>query len=293
MTTIIEIKNLSITLNRKNEASVSLIHGIDLAFTKGKITGVVGESGSGKSLSMKAIMGLLPENLTQTSEHFTFDGEDVPQNNRKSLSAAMIFQDPMTALNPLRTIEFHLIEVIRRFQKVSKKEARQLALTELVKVGLTQPEKRLKQYPHELSGGMRQRVMIAMALLAKPDLLIADEPTTALDVTIQAQILALIKTIQQTEQLSIILVTHDFGIVAGMCEEIKVMYNGYIVEEGTTEEVFYQPKHLYTQELLKAIPKGEQTTRLYAVDHESLASLALNEATFSHVSKTHRYLIQE
>ncbi|MFW7395581.1 ABC transporter ATP-binding protein, partial [Vagococcus fluvialis] len=237
---ILEIKQLKVDINKKNQKPQPIIKTIDLTIPKGEIVGIVGESGSGKSMTMKGIMNILPENGSMSYETFYFDGKD--QNNTKDkIPAAMIFQDPMTSLNPLRTIGYHLVEVVLRNNKLSKKEAEKLAIQELNKVGITLPEKRMKQYPHELSGGMRQRIMIAMALLAKPKLLIADEPTTALDVTIQAQILDLIRKLQQEEELSVILVTHDFGIVAGMCQSIRVMYDGKIVEEGTIDEVFYEP----------------------------------------------------
>ncbi|MFW7395583.1 ABC transporter ATP-binding protein, partial [Vagococcus fluvialis] len=237
---ILEIKQLKVDINKKNQKPQPIIKTIDLTIPKGEIVGIVGESGSGKSMTMKGIMNILPENGSMSYESFYFDGKD--QNNTKDkIPAAMIFQDPMTSLNPLRTIGYHLVEVVLRNNKLSKKEAEKLAIQELNKVGITLPEKRMKQYPHELSGGMRQRIMIAMALLAKPKLLIADEPTTALDVTIQAQILDLIRKLQQEEDLSVILVTHDFGIVAGMCQSIRVMYDGKIVEEGTIDEVFYEP----------------------------------------------------
>ena len=194
-------------------------------------------------------------------------------------------QDPMTSLNPLRMIGYHLIEVIRRSQNVSKKAAQEIAVKELEKVGIPFPAQRMKQYPHELSGGMRQRVMIAMALLAQPKLLIADEPTTALDVTIQAQILALIKNLQRENQLSVVLVTHDFGVVAGMCDFIKVMYQGRVVEEGTTEEIFYQPAHPYTKQLLQAAHLGDKHAELKVFDyHETLA----DELQETQLSKTHR-----
>ena len=205
--------------------------------------------------------------------------------DRRTLPIAMIFQDPMTSLNPLRTIGYHLIEVIRRSQNVSKKAAQEIAVKELEKVGIPFPAQRMKQYPHELSGGMRQRVMIAMALLAQPKLLIADEPTTALDVTIQAQILALIKNLQRENQLSVVLVTHDFGVVAGMCDFIKVMYQGRVVEEGTTEEIFYQPAHPYTKQLLQAAHLGDKHAELKVFDyHETLA----DELQETQLSKTHR-----
>lgn len=295
MTNIIEIKNLEIAFQKKGENIQKIIHGIDLDIPRGQIVGIVGESGSGKSISMKGIMNILPENSQLAYDSFDFDGREIQSNqrNREAIPAAMIFQDPMTALNPLRTIGYHLIEVIQRFSKTSKKNATALAIKELEKVGIGLPEKRMNQYPHELSGGMRQRIMIAMALLAKPKLLIADEPTTALDVTIQAQILNLIRRLQREEDLSVILVTHDFGIVAGMCQSIKVMYQGQIVEEGSTDEIFYEAAHPYTQELLKAIPSGEKGQRLYSVGNHSSESVKGNQGKLVNLSPTHRVLKEE
>ncbi|MBO0478006.1 ABC transporter ATP-binding protein [Vagococcus fluvialis] len=286
---ILEIKQLKVDINKKNQKSQPIIKTIDLTIPKGEIVGIVGESGSGKSMTMKGIMNILPENGSMSYESFYFDGKD--QNNTKDkIPAAMIFQDPMTSLNPLRTIGYHLVEVVLRNNKLSKKEAEKLAIQELNKVGITLPEKRMKQYPHELSGGMRQRIMIAMALLAKPKLLIADEPTTALDVTIQAQILDLIRKLQQEEDLSVILVTHDFGIVAGMCQSIRVMYDGKIVEEGTIDEVFYEPAHSYTKELLKAIPTGEKNQVLYSLSDYKETSQERENAEMVNLSETHRVL---
>jgi oligopeptide transport system ATP-binding protein len=286
---ILEIKQLKVDINKKNQKPQPIIKTIDLTIPKGEIVGIVGESGSGKSMTMKGIMNILPENGSMSYESFYFDGKD--QNNTKDkIPAAMIFQDPMTSLNPLRTIGYHLVEVVLRNNKLSKKEAEKLAIQELNKVGITLPEKRMKQYPHELSGGMRQRIMIAMALLAKPKLLIADEPTTALDVTIQAQILDLIRKLQQEEDLSVILVTHDFGIVAGMCHSIRVMYDGKIVEEGTIDEVFYEPAHSYTKELLKAIPTGEKDQVLYSLSDYKETSQERENAEMVNLSETHRVL---
>lgn len=286
---ILEIKQLKVDINKKNQKPQPIIKTIDLTIPKGEIVGIVGESGSGKSMTMKGIMNILPENGSMSYESFYFDGKD--QNNTKDkIPAAMIFQDPMTSLNPLRTIGYHLVEVVLRNNKLSNKEAEKLAIQELNKVGITLPEKRMKQYPHELSGGMRQRIMIAMALLAKPKLLIADEPTTALDVTIQAQILDLIRKLQQEEDLSVILVTHDFGIVAGMCQSIRVMYDGKIVEEGTIDEVFYEPAHSYTKELLKAIPTGEKNQVLYSLSDYKETSQERENAEMVNLSETHRVL---
>lgn len=287
--TIVSIDNLKVSFEKRDEPIQEIIHGIDLHIPKGEIVGIVGESGSGKSISMKGIMNILPENAVLTYDGFSFDG--VPQGEKpERIPAAMIFQDPMTALNPLRTIGYHLVEVVQRQRKVSKKVAEAEAIAELTKVGILLPEKRLTQYPHELSGGMRQRIMIAMALLAKPKLLIADEPTTALDVTIQAQILNLIRHLQKEEELSVILVTHDFGIVAGMCQSIKVMYDGQIVEEGTTDEIFYSPQHPYTKDLLKAIPTGEKGERLYSLGNHHTHPKGDEQLEMVNMTPTHRVL---
>ena len=278
---LLTVKNLNVFFHRK-QVDQQLLKEIDLVIPKGQVVGIVGESGSGKSMTMKSVMGILPENISDSFDSFVFEGQ--PVVDRSKLPLAMIFQDPMTSLNPLRTIGYHLIEVIRRHQKMSKKAAQTIAIAELNKVGIPLPEQRMKQYPHELSGGMRQRVMIAMALLAQPKLLIADEPTTALDVTIQAQILALIKQLQRAENLSVVLVTHDFGVVAGMCDFIKVMYQGRVVEEGTTEEIFYQPQHLYTKQLLEAAHLGDkEETVVFDYQEELPDVLHVRE-----ISETHR-----
>lgn len=278
---LLTVKNLNVFFHRK-QGDQQLLKEIDLVIPKGQVVGIVGESGSGKSMTMKSVMGILPENISDSFDSFVFEGQ--PVVDRSKLPLAMIFQDPMTSLNPLRTIGYHLIEVIRRHQKMSKKAAQTIAIAELNKVGIPLPEQRMKQYPHELSGGMRQRVMIAMALLVQPKLLIADEPTTALDVTIQAQILALIKQLQRAENLSVVLVTHDFGVVAGMCDFIKVMYQGRVVEEGTTEEIFYQPQHLYTKQLLEAAHLGDkEETVVFDYQEELPDVLHVRE-----ISETHR-----
>lgn len=278
---LLTVKNLNVFFHRK-QVDQQLLKEIDLVIPKGQVVGIVGESGSGKSMTMKSVMGILPENISDSFDSFVFEGQ--PVVDRSKLPLAMIFQDPMTSLNPLRTIGYHLIEVIRRHQKMSKKAAQTIAIAELNKVGIPLPEQRMKQYPHELSGGMRQRVMIAMALLAQPKLLIADEPTTALDVTIQAQILALIKQLQRAENLSVVLVTHDFGVVAGMCDFIKVMYQGRVVEEGTTEEIFYQPQHLYTKQLLEAAHLGDKEETVIFDYQEDLPDVLHARK----ISETHR-----
>jgi peptide/nickel transport system ATP-binding protein len=257
---ILKAENL-VTTFRIHRDTVQAVRGVDIQVNEGEIFAVVGESGSGKSVLMKSIMDILPETAHIQADLLQFNGIDLKTlsaEGRRKLRGkdiAMIFQDPMTALNPVKTIGSHLTEVILRHQKVSKKQAKELAIQALQKVGIPSPESRMKQYPHEFSGGMRQRVMIAMALSCSPKLLIADEPTTALDVTIQAQILELLKDLQQKESMSIVLITHDLGVVASVSNRIAVMYGGRIMETGLTDEIFYHPTHPYTRALLRAIPK--------------------------------------
>ena len=247
---LVEISNLTI-INQKSKEQTMLVKGIDLSIPKGKIVGIVGESGSGKSLTMKSLMGILPKGLEASYDRFEMDGKQV--RKPKVLPLSMIFQDPMTSLNPLRTVGFHLREVLRRFQPKLTKEEREVAILEMLdKVGISNPELRLKQFPFEFSGGMRQRIMIAMALLTKPDMLIADEPTTALDVTIQAQILALLKELQEQLGLTVVIVSHDFSVIAGICDQVYVMRNGLVLELAPVDTIFAQSLHPYTQSLLKA-----------------------------------------
>lgn len=236
------------------------MRGVSLTVEEGEILGLVGESGSGKSVTMKAVLGILPENAEVQSDSLKLNGAELSglkeEEYRKlrGKDMTMIFQDPMTALNPLVKIGKQLEEVILRHSSCSKSEAREKGVEMLRKVGIPMPEQRMKQYPHEFSGGMRQRVLIAMALACEPNLLIADEPTTALDVTIQAQILDLLKELKEEYHTSIVLITHYMGVVATVCSKVAIMYGGLIMECGTSEEVFYHPKHPYTKALLKAIP---------------------------------------
>ncbi|MBG9986274.1 ABC transporter ATP-binding protein [Facklamia sp. DSM 111018] len=289
MSDILEVENLSVVSHKKGTRSQRIIQGINLNIEKGKITGIVGESGSGKSMTMKAIMNLLEGKLESRFDRFTFEGQIINKREiiKRRLPIAMIFQDPMTSLNPLRTIGYHLMEVIRRYHKVSNMEAKKLAIEELNKVGIDQAQNRMGQYPHELSGGMRQRIMVAMAMLCKPKILIADEPTTALDVTIQAQILSLIRKRQREEGLTVLLVTHDFGVVAQMCDNVIVMLDGKIVEQGTSEAIFYQPAHTYTQELLKAIPGNRVGNRLYSMQEFRLNERQKAEGKMILVAENH------
>lgn len=270
---ILEIKQMH-TVFQTSKGEVEAIRGIDLHVQEGEILGIVGESGSGKSVTMKSVMGLLPSYAKVDSEGIFYKGIDLATLPEKELQKyrgqelAMIFQDPMTAMNPLRKVGYHLTQVIQRYKKYSAKEAEKIAIEMLTQVGIPTPEVRMKQYPHEFSGGMRQRVLIAMALSCEPSLLIADEPTTALDVTIQAQILELLKELHDKKNMSIVIISHDMGVMATMCDRIAVMYGGIIVEEGTVNEIFYNPKHPYTKALLKSIPHPEHAKgeRLIGID---------------------------
>lgn len=250
MTDSIRLENLMIE-TVKGKRVETLVKEVSIVVPKGQILGIVGESGSGKSLTVKSMMGIQPQNVQVQYDRLEFEGKTIADHQR--LPMAMIFQDPMTSLNPLRTIGYHLEEIIKRFNpSLSVKERRNKMMDMLAKVGISNPEQRLKQYPFEFSGGMRQRILIAMALLAEPRVLIADEPTTALDVTIQAQILALMKQLQESLELTVIIVSHDFSVIAGLCDQVKVMRLGQVVEEGTVEDIFDNPLHPYTQKLLQA-----------------------------------------
>ena len=284
MTNIVELKNLTVNYKPNKEVDKQLIHGIDINFRKGHITGVVGESGSGKSILMRSIMSILPNNIFDENDKFNFDGKEVKKGEKLPIS--MIFQNPMTSLDPVRTIGFRLIEVIERFQNKSKEEAKKLAIEQLEKVGILNAPLRIEQYPHELSGGMRQRILIAMALLANPKLLVADEPTTALDVTVQAQILSLIKKLQKETELSVALVSHDFGVIAGMCDYVYIMYRGRVVEKGNVEEIFSNAQHPYTKQLLAAARLENTNKELLTVDYKEDDK----HYTWQKLSDTHEYL---
>ena len=235
--------------------------------------GIVGESGSGKSVESYGIMGLLQEPGKVKSGKILFKGENVLDFDKNKMSefrgakCSMIFQNPMTCLNPVYTIGNQLMEALLVHKKCSKDEAYQKAVDMLDSVGISNPKRRMKQYPHELSGGMRQRVMIGMGLICEPDILIADEPTTALDVTIQAQILELIKEFQNKSKMSVIFITHNLAVVAQICDTVSVMYAGRVVEQGSVEEIFYNPKHPYTKGLLKSMPRidSKEQVRLESI----------------------------
>ena len=256
---LLQVKNLH-TVFPTQSGEVRAVNGINFNLDRGKVLGIVGESGSGKSVTAYSILRILdyPGNISQGE--ILYDEKDIVKmsnGNMRQIRGArisIIFQDPMTSLNPVYTVENQLTEAIRLHTDRDRKQARERALEMLQLVGVNEPQKRLKQYPYQLSGGMRQRVMIAMALACEPDILIADEPTTALDVTIQAQILELMQELKTKLGMAIIMITHDLGVIAEMCDEIIVMYAGRICERGTADEIFYNPRHEYTKGLLRSIP---------------------------------------
>lgn len=266
---LLEMKNLRLSFFTP-AGEVKAVNDVSLTMYEGDILGIVGESGSGKSVTACSIMGLTPRPGKIIGGTIDFNGHPIHQLSDKELGkirgkeVSIIFQDPMTSLNPVYTIGHQIREVLYLHTKMNKQEVCRRTPELLKLVGMNDPEKRLNQYPHELSGGMRQRVMIAIALACEPKLLIADEPTTALDVTIQAQIMDLMISLKKRINMSIILITHDLGVVAGICHKIAVMYAGRVVEFGTTEEIFYNPSHEYTRGLLRSIPK------LNTQEHEKL-----------------------
>ena len=257
---LLEVRNLYTAFDTA-AGKVSAVRGISFDVKKGESLGIVGESGCGKSVSMLSVMRLLDDNARMKAEAIRLDGEELLGKTNQEMrkvqgnEIGMIFQDPMTSLNPLFTVEEQICSPLMRHQNLKRKEAREKALRLLDAVGIPSPERRLKQYPHELSGGMRQRVMIAIAMCCRPGLLIADEPTTALDVTIQAQILELMAHMKNEFQTSVILITHDLGVISSMCTRVIVMYGGLIMEEGAIEDIFYRTGHPYTAGLLASIPQ--------------------------------------
>ncbi len=258
---LIDVRNLSVAFGEGADAT-RVVKGVSFMIGNGETVALVGESGSGKTVSAMSILRLLPNSASHPTGEILFEGKDILKANEAQLRAirgrriSIIFQEPMTTLNPLHTIEKQVGEIIKLHQKVSDQATRTRVIELLTKVGIRDAEKRLGAYPHQLSGGQRQRVMIAIALANEPDLLIADEPTTALDVTIQAQILELLKSLQKEMGMAMLLITHDLGIVRHMADRVYVMQNGEIVETGNAEEVFTSPKHPYTRHLLEAEPKG-------------------------------------
>lgn len=268
--TILSIENLRIHFETF-AGEVQAIRGVNLKLQKGETLALVGESGSGKSVTAKSVMKLLTNNAVVKEGSITFKGENILEKSERDMQSirgkeiAMVFQDPMTSLDPTMKIGKQITEVIIKHEKASKEEANKRAEELLELVGIPNAKERMKQYPHQFSGGQRQRIVIAIALACNPDVLIADEPTTALDVTIQAQILELLKKLQQQFQMAIIFITHDLGVVANVADRVAVMYAGKVVEVGTVDEVFYNPQHPYTWGLLRSMPTLHKGDTLYAI----------------------------
>jgi oligopeptide transport system ATP-binding protein len=267
---LLDVRDLGVRFSTP-EGDVSAVNGLSFQLERGQTLGIVGESGSGKSQSMLALLGLLAAN-GRASGQALFLGEDLLAmpparlNQVRGHRVALIFQDPMTSLNPYLTVERQMTEVLEVHKGLTRRSALQLAIRTLEQVRIPDAARRIRRYPHEFSGGMRQRIMIAMALLCQPDLLIADEPTTALDVTVQAQTMALLRELQRESGTAIVLITHDLGVVAGLCDEVLVLYGGRVMEQGSAEQIFYHPSHPYTIGLLGAAPRLEQDSeRLLAI----------------------------
>jgi peptide/nickel transport system ATP-binding protein len=258
---LLDVEDLRVVFSRRGQPGLAAVDGVSLQVHAGEHVGIVGESGSGKSVTSLAIMGLLPARGAQTSGRVLFAGDDLLTMSERRLrdirgrEIAMIFQDPMTSLNPVVTIGVQVGEILQRHRGMDKKSARARSVDLLDRVGIPDPQRRIGEYPHQLSGGMRQRALIAMALACEPRLLIADEPTTALDVTIQAQILELLKALVKDTGTALIMITHDLGVVAGLCDNVHVMYSGRIVESAPRRPLFAEPRHPYTGGLLASVPR--------------------------------------
>ena len=272
METILQVKNLHVTFSTFG-GEVKAVRGVNFELKRGETLAIVGESGCGKSVTSNAIMGLIAKPAGRIANgEVNFKEANLTRFSEKKMRAirgvdiSMIFQDPMTALNPTLTIGTQLKEGVKQHHRISDKEAEKRALEMMKLVGIPNAEERLKQYPHQFSGGMRQRIVIAIALICEPELLIADEPTTALDVTIQAQILELFEKIQEVTGVSIILITHDLGVVAKIADRVAVMYAGKIIETGTKQEIFYNPQHPYTKGLLHSVPRLDRKEKLQPIE---------------------------
>lgn len=278
---MLTVKDLKVSFNTRDGENQA-VRGVSFHVNEGETVGIVGESGSGKSVTAKAILGLIPPPGKVLEGEINYRGESLTGLSEKEWRGirgnqiAMVFQDPMTSLNPVKKIGAQMTEIIARHRGLNKADALKEAIKMLREVGITAPEERVNQYPHEFSGGMRQRVMIAMALSCKPDLLLADEPTTALDVTIQAQILDLLKELKDKSQMSIVLITHDLGVVAQVCSRVIVMYGGMVMEEGLVDDIFFRPGHPYTQGLLRSVPKRDGGARERLVPIEGTPPDLLN-----------------
>jgi peptide/nickel transport system ATP-binding protein len=277
---LLEIENLKVHFRGDRGQTVCAVDGVDLSVARGTTLGLVGESGCGKSVTSLAVMGLLPKDTSEVTGAIRFDRIELltlPDHKLRDIRGnrlAMIFQEPMTSLNPSYTIGEQIMEAVIRHRGLSRVEAREHAVKMLRRVNIPSPERRIDEYPHKLSGGMRQRVMIAMALSCRPELLIADEPTTALDVTIQAQILDLLRELKAETLSAIVLITHDLGVVADVCDEVAVMYAGQIVERGPVDIIFEQPGHPYTVGLLGSIPRLDTRTELLATIEGMVPNMA-------------------
>ena len=282
MAKLLEVKNLSVTF-RTRKGLVRAVNSLSFSIDAGEVLGIVGESGSGKSVSMGAVMGLIKDDNVEITGEVLFQGEDLLKKSDPELRAvrgkdiAMIFQDPMTALTPVYTVGWHIREQLQLHSSISKQAARARAIELLDEVGIPDPAKRVDQYPHEYSGGMRQRAIIAMALSLNPALLIADEPTTALDVTIQAQILDLLERLRKTHNSSIIVITHDMGVVSEIASQVLVMYAGRAVERSNKDSLFKSPQHPYTKGLMNSVPRIDRmrTSRLETISGQPASLLNL------------------
>ncbi|MBP6995231.1 MAG: ABC transporter ATP-binding protein [Phycicoccus sp.] len=268
---LLTVSDLTVTFQRHGEEPFRAVDGVSFEVRPGRTVGLVGESGCGKSVTSLAIMGLLPQRGNRVTGTVDFEGTDLlslspdAMRDRRGRDLAMVFQDPLSSLNPVVSVGLQVTEVLERHQGMSRRAAMPVAADLLRRVGIPDPDRRIKDYPHQMSGGMRQRALIAIALACRPRLLIADEPTTALDVTIQAQILALLKELVQDTGTALIMITHDLGVVAGLCDEVNVLYGGRIVERGERHPLFADPRHPYTNGLLGSIarldsPRGERLT---------------------------------